>query len=144
MNAGMKDMLNVMSKFLAMGMPLDEVIARSTWNPAREIKQEASAISPWARRRRRRAARRERPIRLRRHVRGADGGNERLVCELTLRDGKVLYDLNGLSRPDWRSLPADYRQTGDARWDGITPAAHPEVAMAKSNRRAFLKQGVRS
>ena len=46
---------------------------------------------------------------------------ERLTCELTLRDGKVLYDQNGLSRPDWRSLPADYRQTGDARWDGINP-----------------------
>ena len=40
MNAGMKDMLNVMSKFLNMGMPLDEVIARSTWTPAREIKRE--------------------------------------------------------------------------------------------------------
>ena len=40
MNAGMKDMLNVMDKFLAMGMSLDDVIARSTWNPAREIKQE--------------------------------------------------------------------------------------------------------
>ena len=30
MNAGMKDMLNVMDKFLAMGMSLDDVIARST------------------------------------------------------------------------------------------------------------------
>ena len=40
MNAGMKDMLNVMSKFLAMGLTLDQVIARSTWNPAREIKQD--------------------------------------------------------------------------------------------------------
>src|SRR5437867_5145640 len=40
MNAGMKDMLNVMDKFLAMGMSLDDVIARSTWNPAREIKQD--------------------------------------------------------------------------------------------------------
>src|SRR6266581_9219452 len=40
MNAGMKDMLNVMSKFLALGLSLDDVIARSTWNPAREIKQE--------------------------------------------------------------------------------------------------------
>ena len=40
MNAGMKDLLNVMSKFLAMGLSLDAVIARSTWNPAREIKQE--------------------------------------------------------------------------------------------------------
>src|SRR5215467_3021522 len=34
-NAGMKDQLNVMSKFLNMGMPLDDVIYRSTWNPAR-------------------------------------------------------------------------------------------------------------
>ena len=52
MNAGMKDMLNVMSKFLNMGMPLDDVIVRSTWNPAREIKHEESgAISRWARRR---------------------------------------------------------------------------------------------
>ena len=40
MNAGMKDMLNVMDKFLAMGLSLDDVMARSTWNPAREIKQD--------------------------------------------------------------------------------------------------------
>ena len=41
MNSGMKDMLNVMDKFLAMGMTIDDVIARATWNPAREIKQDA-------------------------------------------------------------------------------------------------------
>src|SRR4051812_4263472 len=40
MNAGMKDMLNVMDKFLAMGMSLDDVVARSTWNPAKEIRRE--------------------------------------------------------------------------------------------------------
>src|SRR5437763_3146704 len=40
MNAGMKDMLDVMGKFLALGMSLDDVIARSTWNPAREIKHQ--------------------------------------------------------------------------------------------------------
>ena len=40
MNAGMKDMLNVMSKFLALGVPLRDVIQRSTWNPAREIGQD--------------------------------------------------------------------------------------------------------
>ena len=40
MNAGMKDMTNVMSKFLALGQPLAEVVRWSTWNPAREIKQE--------------------------------------------------------------------------------------------------------
>ena len=38
--SSLKDMLNVMSKFLAVGLPLEEVILRSTWNPAREIKQE--------------------------------------------------------------------------------------------------------
>jgi len=122
MNAGMKDMLNVMGKFLAMGLTLDQVIARSTWNPAREIKQEGlghlsvGAVADIA------------VLRLEKGKFGfADmygarlDATERLTCELTLRDGKVLYDLNGLSRPDWRTLPANYRQTGDARWDGINP-----------------------
>ena len=49
-------------------------------------------------------------------------GTQKLTCELTLRDGKVVYDLNGMTRPDWNTLPKDYRQTGDARWDAITPA----------------------
>jgi dihydroorotase len=122
MNSGMKDLLNVMGKFLAMGMPLDDVVARSTWNPAKEIRQESIGhLSVGA------AA----DVAVLRLERGEFGyvdmygarmaGRERLVCELTVRDGKVVYDLNGLSRPDWRSLPADYRQTGDARWDGISP-----------------------
>ena len=38
--SGMIDMLNVMDKFLAMGMSLDQVILRSTWNPAKEIHRE--------------------------------------------------------------------------------------------------------
>jgi dihydroorotase len=122
MNAGMKDMLNVMSKFLAMGLTLDQVVARSTWHPAREIKQEGLGhLSVGA------AA----DVAVLRVERGSFGftdmygarfaASQRLVCELTVRDGKVVYDLNGLARPDWRSLPADYRQTGDARWDGINP-----------------------
>jgi dihydroorotase len=123
MNSGMKDMLNVMGKFLAMGVPLDSVIAMSTWHPAKEIKQEnlghlsVGAVADVA------------VLRLEKgrfgfvDMYGARmNATARLVCELTLRDGKVQYDLNGLSRPDWRSLPADYRQTGDVRWDGITPA----------------------
>jgi dihydroorotase len=40
MNAGMKDMTNIMSKFLNMGLPLQDVVLRSTWNPAKEIKRE--------------------------------------------------------------------------------------------------------
>jgi dihydroorotase len=122
MNAGMKDMLNVMSKFLAMGMSVDDVIARSTWNPAREIKQDGIGhLSLGA------AA----DVAVLRVEKGRFGlvdmygarmdATQRLVCELTVRDGKVVYDLNGLSRPDWKSLPADYRQIGDPRWDGLNP-----------------------
>ncbi len=123
MNAGMKDLLNVMDKFLAMGMPLDDVIARSTWNPAREIRQGGLGhLSVGA------AA----DIAVLRVERGRFGlvdmngarmdASERLVCELTVRDGRIVYDLNGISRPDWRTLPAGYGPIGDARWDGLNPA----------------------
>ena len=37
-----------------------------------------------------------------------------------LRNGKVVYDLNGLTRPDWTTLPKDYTRTGDARWDAVS------------------------
>ena len=122
MNAGMKDMLNVMDKFLAMGMSLDEVILRSTWNPAKEIRhEELGHLSPGA----------LADVTVLRLEKGTFGlvdmygarlrGTQKLTCELTLRDGKVVYDLNGMTRPDWDKLPRDYRQTGDARWDAVTP-----------------------
>jgi dihydroorotase len=123
MNSGMKDMLNVMDKFLAMGMSLDDVVLRSTWNPAREIgQQQLGHLSVGA----------PADIAVLGLEKGTFGfvdmygarlrGTQRLTCELTLRDGKVVYDLNGMTRPDWNTLPRDYRQTGDARWDAITPA----------------------
>ena len=40
MNASMKSQIDVMSKFLFMGMPLNDVIKASTWAPAQVIKQE--------------------------------------------------------------------------------------------------------
>jgi dihydroorotase len=122
MNSGMKDMLNVMSKFLAMGMSLEDVILRSTWNPAREIKREQLghlSVGALA------------DISILRLEKGEFGftdmfgarlrSKQKLICELTLRDGKVVYDLNGITRPDWDTLPPDYRATGDARWDAINP-----------------------
>ncbi len=109
MNAGMKDMLNVMSKFLAMGMSPSDVILRATWNPAREIKQDGighlsiGAVADIA------------VLRIERghfgfvDVNGARlSGNQRLACELTLKDGKIVYDLNGRSSPDWKTLPVEY------------------------------------
>ena len=40
MNGAMRTMLTTLSKFLNMGMTLDDVILRATWNPARQIKRE--------------------------------------------------------------------------------------------------------
>jgi dihydroorotase len=117
MNSGMKDMVNVMSKFLVMGAPLRDVVKWSTWNPAREIKQETlgnlSVGSPA-------------DVAVLRLENGTFGyidsfggrlrAKQRLTNELTLKDGKVVYDLNGTARPDWETLPRDYRSTGHPRW----------------------------
>ena len=122
MNAGMKDMLNVMSKFLNMGMPLDEVILRSTWAPAREMRhEELGNLSVGA------AA----DVAVLRVEEGHFGfvdtygarmqGTRKLVCELTLRDGRVVYDLNGIMREDWEKL-GNYLAQGDATWDGTLAA----------------------
>jgi dihydroorotase len=122
MNSSMKDMLNVMDKFLAMGMSVDDVIRRSTWNPAREIQhEELGNLSVGA----------TADVAVLSMNRGKFGftdmygarlqGTQKLICELTIRNGKVVYDLNGISRPDWTKLPKDYKQTGDPRWDGIMP-----------------------
>jgi dihydroorotase len=106
MNAGMKNMLEVMSKFLVLGVPLDEVIRRSTWNPAREIKhEELGHLSVGA----------PADVAVLRVAEGRFGfidsfgkrmpGTKRLECELTIRDGKVVYDLNGLAADDWDAPP---------------------------------------
>ncbi|SKC50604.1 amidohydrolase/deacetylase family metallohydrolase [Ohtaekwangia koreensis] len=100
MNGGMKDLLNVMSKFLTMGMNIYQVIQNTTWNPAQAIRQEqlgnlsVGAVADIA------------VFTIREGKFGFvdSGGNKmtgtkKLECELTLRDGKIVYDLNGISRP---------------------------------------------
>jgi dihydroorotase len=102
MNAGMKDMLNLMSKFLNMGMSLDDVIACSTWHPAREIHhEELGSLSVGS----------DADVAVLRLVHGSFGfvdsanlrmnGDRMLVAEMTLRDGKIVWDLNGMNAQDW-------------------------------------------
>jgi dihydroorotase len=102
MNAGMKDILNLLSKFLNMGMSLDEVIADATWHPAREIhREELGNLSVGA------AA----DVAVLRLMDGDFGfvdsarlrmrGTKKLVAELTLRDGRVVWDLNGMTSEEW-------------------------------------------
>ena len=104
MNGGMKDMLNIISKFLNMGMPLQEVIKCSTWEPAVYINhKELGHLSKGA----------VADITLLSLKKGQFGfadtkghrinGTQKLECELTLREGKVVWDLNGISMPEWQS-----------------------------------------
>jgi hypothetical protein len=37
---------------------------------------------------------------------------------MTILDGKVMYDLNNMSGPDWQTLPPNYGDQGDPRWHG--------------------------
>ncbi len=117
MNSAMKDMLNLMSKFLAMGVSLPEVIRQSTWNPARQVALESLGhLSVGA----------SADVAVLRVEKGRFGyadpvggrldGTQRLSCELTVRDGKVVYDLNGMIADPWATLPAAARG-GDPKWD---------------------------
>ncbi len=99
MNGPMKTMDNIMGLFMAMGMPLKDVIAASTWTPAKVIKREElgnlskGSVADiaifkinegkfgW-------------PVRG-----GKFAGAKRLQTELTLRSGNIVYDLDGISQP---------------------------------------------
>ena len=48
------------------------------------------------------------------------------MCEMTIRNGRIVYDLNGISRPEWTSLPKGYMQQGNSRWDGLNPVPTTE------------------
>jgi dihydroorotase len=114
MNAGMKDMLNVADKMLAVGQTVPQVIEEMTAAPAHEIRHEelgnlsiggpadVAAFSV---------------------ERGKFGlvdmynqrkdGAHRLTCLLTVRGGKVVYDLNGISSDVWDGPhTSDYRLAG--------------------------------
>jgi len=102
MNGGMKDLSNVMSKFLNIGMSLQEVILRTTWNPATVIKRpELGNLSVGS----------EADIAVFNVRKGDFGfvdirktkikGTQKLETELTVRAGKIVWDLNGISMPMW-------------------------------------------
>lgn len=97
-NAGMKSMLNIMSKYLAMGLSLDEVILRATWNPAQAIhRTDLGSLTEGH----------VADIALLSLQKGKFGfvdaggqkisGNRKLEAEMTIRSGKVVWDLNGLA-----------------------------------------------
>ena len=112
MNAGMKDMTNVMSKLLTLGATLDAVIKMSTWNPAKQIKRpDLGHLDEGA----------EADITVLKLEQGRFGyidsagasrtGEKKLTAELTIRAGRVMWDLNGRAATDWKSFKYQKRST---------------------------------
>jgi len=103
MNAGMKDMLNVMSKFLNLGMPLNMIIERATWRPARMIlREDLGNLAQGS----------VADIAVLRVLEGDFGfvdsggyrmsGDKKLTAELTVRAGKIVWDQNGLAAKNFK------------------------------------------
>ena len=99
-NSGMKDQLNVLSIFMAMGMSVREVVSRSTWAPARAIKHEelgnlsVGSIADVAI-----LSVRQGHFGFRdaagKSLKG--GGKQKLECEMTIKGGRIVYDLNAIA-----------------------------------------------
>jgi dihydroorotase len=102
MNAGMKDMLNIMSKYLAIGMPIKEALKRGSWYPAKAIKRNdlgnltKGSIADVV------------LLKIRNGTFGfvdARGnrieGFQKFEAELTIRAGRVVWDLNGLTAKEF-------------------------------------------
>jgi dihydroorotase len=112
MNAGMKDMVQCMSKILNLGSSLEDVIRMSTSNPAREIKRpQLGTLDVGA----------DADIAVLRLDKGTFGlvdsagakrpGNRLLAAEMTIRGGEIVWDLNGRAAPDWETYPYRRRAT---------------------------------
>ncbi|MDB4919527.1 amidohydrolase/deacetylase family metallohydrolase [Mucilaginibacter sp.] len=100
MNDAMKDMLTCMTKFLAMGMSLHDVIQASTSNPAKEIKrEELGNLSVGADADLAILSVREGKFGLFDYTGYKVEASKKLECELTIRAGKIVYDLNGIVSP---------------------------------------------
>jgi dihydroorotase len=117
MNSAMKDILGVADRMLLMGETVPEVIAQMTSHPAHEIRQEQYgnlSVGSGA------------DVALFSVQKGTYGftdmyntkamGTTRLVCELTLRDGKIVYDLNGISADMWDATKHSADETQSRRW----------------------------
>jgi dihydroorotase len=131
-NGSMIDLPTTLSKFMAMGMPLAEAVQRATWKPAQMIgRTELGHLSVGA----------EADLAVWSVLAGDFGyadaaggsirGKERLLCELTLRAGRIVWDWNARAATDYRKLGPRY---------GVLPGVDtitvpPEAPPARSGKR---------
>lgn len=102
-------MTQVMSKFLAMGVPLQDLIRRSTVNPAREIhRPELGTLSVG----------KEADIAVLEQLNGPFSyidcgfarmdGKGKLIARMTVRAGRIVFDPSGLSMVEWEKARPQY------------------------------------
>jgi len=100
MNGAMKDQLSVMTKFMAMGMDLGSVIKASTWNPAQIIQREdLGHLSAGAEADVAIVTIREGKFGLYDYKGYKIEGTKKFECEMTIKGGRIVYDLNGIATP---------------------------------------------
>ena len=113
-NYNVVSMTNVMSKFLAMGVPLDDIIRRSTVNPAAEIRRpELGTLSVG----------KDADIAVLELAKGHFSyidcgvarmdGNVKLTARMTIRAGRISYDPSGLSMVEWEKARPQYFSNPD-------------------------------
>ncbi|MQG37082.1 MAG: amidohydrolase family protein [SAR202 cluster bacterium] len=106
--ANQATMPETMSKLLALGMELPEIIRRSTWDPAQAIGHpELGNLGQTV----------PADIAVLNITQGEFGlvdngtdnrvykSDKRIVCEMTIKNGQIVWDKNGRSRDDWSSTP---------------------------------------
>lgn len=102
MNGGMKDLLNVVSNMMALGMPLQDAIEAATWAPAKVIQREdlgnlsEGAVADIAI-----LNLREGEFGFLDSRRNMIQADRKLETEVTIREGQVVWDLNGLASDRW-------------------------------------------
>jgi dihydroorotase len=97
-NGAMKDQMNVLSIFLSMGMKIPELIKASTWTPAQVIKrEELGNLSPGSVADIAIISMRNGNFGLRDVAGNKYWGKQKFECEMTIRDGKIVYDLNAIA-----------------------------------------------
>ena len=95
-------MNNTMSKFLALGMPLEEIIYRSTWRPAEVIhRTELGHLSEGAIADVAVLSLRAGDFGFVDATRSVLRADRQFECQMTLRAGEIVWDLNGHSLPPW-------------------------------------------
>ena len=97
-----------MSKFLALGMPLQEVVYRSTHKPAKVLRRpELGHLSVGSEADLAAFALHEGDFCFVDSGRAKIQARKNLECELTLRAGRITWDLNGRSLVDWERAGDD-------------------------------------